>query len=94
MPYRKPTVRPPKVRPREKKARDRERFRAMYKGYGIEQLIQWYIEDDESPSRVGRPRRVFSWFMPLSEPVRANRPTPKRLSHRIILSDILKRLGE
>jgi hypothetical protein len=68
--------RKPKVRPQPQMVRDR--FRAMHNKYGIEQLIQWYNEDCESPSRVGRPPRVMSWFKQWSEPVLLNGPRRKK----------------
>jgi hypothetical protein len=65
MPPRKPKVRPK----RPPIVDDRRRFRALYRKYTIERLIQWYEEDRRSPPQRGRV--PFSWLMPLSEPVRA-----------------------
>jgi len=67
--------------------RDRQAFRVLHRRYGIEQLIRWYEEDCKSPPQRGRV--PFSWFMPLSEPVRAKTITermtnpPRRKARKI-----------
>jgi hypothetical protein len=78
MPPRKPKVHPPKGRKRTKIERARLEFRALHTDFSIERLIQWYNEDCENPPRRGRPRRIMSWFKPLSEPVQLNRPRRKK----------------